>query len=147
MKTQSDDTWTATGLLGGANVLGHVPNDLDWIRLVRGGLPFNCLVAFGKNLGLPLKEVAHYINVSPTTLARRRQIGHLSPIESERLLRVAKVIAQAIDLFESAETAMEWLREPHALLGGATPISLLDTEIGAKLVARELRSIEYGLPA
>jgi putative toxin-antitoxin system antitoxin component (TIGR02293 family) len=38
-----------------------------------------------------------------------------------------------------------WLRTPNTALRGETPISLLETDIGARMVERVLGRIEHGV--
>jgi putative toxin-antitoxin system antitoxin component (TIGR02293 family) len=60
-------------------------------------------------------------------------------------VRLARVIARAEEVFEEPETAMDWLKSANAALGGATPLSLLDTDIGAEGVMDTLGRIEHGV--
>ncbi|MBI3118208.1 MAG: DUF2384 domain-containing protein, partial [Candidatus Hydrogenedentes bacterium] len=73
-------------------------------------------------------------------LARR-----LSPVESDRLYRVAHVTAQVAETLGSLEKASTWLRHENRALGGKTPFSLLDTEIGARLIENVLQRINHGI--
>lgn len=63
---------------------------------------------------------------------------------SERLDRIAAVVVLAEDVFECKVAAANWLSTENKALGGKTPISLCDTEIGAKQVRRVLHAIEWG---
>ena len=59
----------------------------------------------------------------------------------------AQAIAMAEDTFGDEAKALAWLRRPTSVLGGATPLSLLDTEEGAREVEMMLVRIEHGIPA
>ena len=48
-------------------------------------------------------------------------------------------------VFEDAQAALNWMQSPNASLGGVTPLSLLDTEIGADSVLDTLGRIEHGV--
>jgi putative toxin-antitoxin system antitoxin component (TIGR02293 family) len=85
--------------------------------------------------------------VSPRTLRRRREAGTLTTSESDRLVLLAEVVALARRAFDSAESAREWLRAPHAVLGGASPLDRMDTVVGMKEVMAMLGHIEHGMPA
>jgi putative toxin-antitoxin system antitoxin component (TIGR02293 family) len=65
-------------------------------------------------------------------------------IESDRLNRLAKIEARAVEVFEDEEIAANWLKAPNRVLG-EKPISLLDTEAGTDMVERVLTRIEYGV--
>ncbi|WP_372586313.1 antitoxin Xre-like helix-turn-helix domain-containing protein [Salinibacter ruber] len=62
------------------------------------------------------------LGISPSTLRRRRTAGPLTPQESDRLVCLAEVVARAHRALDSAESARQWLRAPHALLGGASSL-------------------------
>jgi putative toxin-antitoxin system antitoxin component (TIGR02293 family) len=85
--------------------------------------------------------------VSPrTTLLRREREGVLSPEESERLERVARLTALAEHVLESSADAQQFLTSPHPLLDGDAPIDLAATDLGARRVENVLWQLEYGLP-
>jgi len=80
------------------------------------------------------------------TLARRRQSGgKLSPEESDRAVRLARLTALAERIFGDDEKAHRWMRKPSPMLEGSTPLALLQSETGAHLVEQTLYRIEYGM--
>ena len=80
-------------------------------------------------------------------LAHRRGVGRLSPEQSDRLLRLLRIIAQARITFGEPGKAARWLRRPTRALDGSTPLDLLDSDIGAQRVARLLGLIDHGIAA
>jgi len=46
---------------------------------------------------------------------------------------------------EDLDAALDWLKSPNAALAGTTPLSLLDTDIGAESVLDTLGRIEHGV--
>jgi putative toxin-antitoxin system antitoxin component (TIGR02293 family) len=60
---------------------------------------------------------------------------------------VSKIVVLARQAFDSAEAAREWLRTPHSMLGGESPLTHMDTVTGMNEVKTMLDHIEYGLPA
>jgi putative toxin-antitoxin system antitoxin component (TIGR02293 family) len=60
------------------------------------------------------------------------------------LLRVAGVVEDATRIFGTEEKASRWLITPHPLLGNVSPLSLLDSDAGTRLVADELIRIDHG---
>ncbi|MDD5036947.1 MAG: hypothetical protein PHE55_19650 [Methylococcaceae bacterium] len=63
--------------------------------------------------GKPSKDLA--LVLPPRTLAHRRAKGQfLSPDESDRALRVARLVALAEGVFGDREKALCWLRKPQA---------------------------------
>lgn len=113
---------------------------------VRAGLPValvDGVVAEGLVSAAELDRLA----ISRKTLAHRRGLGHLSPEQSDRLMRLLRVIAQARETFGGLDKAARWLRRPTRALDGAAPLDLLDTDLGAERVARALGRIDHGIAA
>jgi len=135
-------------LLGGPEVFRiPCPNEMTVISMLRTGFPASAVDFLGTNIQASTAELAQMLGMSTRILARRRREGVLSSQESERLFRSARAIAQSEEAFGDLKNALDWLRTPLIVLGGATPISLLDTEIGGELVWRILINIVYGLSA
>lgn len=133
-------------LLGGPAVLARVPRSpLDWVAMIRRGLPAATVDALARGADLSRAEVAAAVGIPERTLARRRQEGRLHADESSRLVRLARVVARAEQVFEEPAAAMDWLKAANAALEGATPLSLLDTDIGAESVMDTLGRIEHGV--
>lgn len=63
---------------------------------------------------------------------------------SERVVRAADVIRMAEETFGGRAPATRWLKTPNLGLGGATPLSMLDTVPGASKVRRIIASINHG---
>ena len=63
---------------------------------------------------------------------------------TERLARLALVEREAEDTFGDPETAKAWLLSTNTGLGGCTPFSMLDTDVGAREVTKALMAIAYG---
>lgn len=79
------------------------------------------------------------------TLSHRRQHGErLSTDESDKAIRLAKIVAQANAVFGSTEKAMRWLRNPQGRFAGKTALDMAATEHGARLVEEALVQIDEG---
>jgi putative toxin-antitoxin system antitoxin component (TIGR02293 family) len=76
--------------------------------------------------------------VPEATLKRRTR---LSPAESARTERLARVIAAAEYVWDDRDSAREWLTNPHPELGGRTPLECGLTELGARQVEHVLDSL------
>ena len=77
----------------------------------------------------------------------RRKVGTLTAEQSDRLLRVARVLAAAEETFGNRDNAAAWLRRPTQVLAGESPIDLLDTDEGAREVETLLGRIGHGIAA
>jgi putative toxin-antitoxin system antitoxin component (TIGR02293 family) len=131
--------------LGGEAVLGQPFNTAtDLQDAIRRGFPQAVVEEIMHAAGLTLKELAASLDLSPRSLQRRRREGRLARYESDRLYRLARIIALAKHYIGDDETAMRWLRRPNRSLGGSAPLQLIDTELGARTVENVLGRIAYG---
>jgi putative toxin-antitoxin system antitoxin component (TIGR02293 family) len=133
-------------LLGGRTVLKKKPaSALDWVEVIRKGLPAAVIDSLLEAVQLSQADLARSLSIPERTLARRKREGVLNSEESAKLLRLARIVGRANEVFESAESSLHWLKAPNASLGGRTPLSLLDTDIGAESVLDTLGRIEHGV--
>ena len=68
----------------------------------------------------------------------------IDPLVTERLARLAVIAKQAEDAFGDPEVARAWLCAENIGLCGCTPLSMLDTNIGCREVAKILVAIAHG---
>jgi putative toxin-antitoxin system antitoxin component (TIGR02293 family) len=138
---------SAFDVVGGTAVVGeNVTTGIDLAKLVRRGLPIGT-VEFVLDMGwLTLAELDRIV-LPRKTLANRRKLGTLTAEQSDRLVRVARVLAAAEETFGSREKAGTWLRRPNIALAGEAPLSLLDTDEGARAVETLLGRIGHGIAA
>jgi putative toxin-antitoxin system antitoxin component (TIGR02293 family) len=80
------------------------------------------------------------------TLARRNaRHEELSPEETDKALRLARIATEADRVFANSKKADSWLRTPLARLSGHTPLELLKSEAGAQIVEEILGQIDHGM--
>ena len=137
-------------VLGGTKVLGPKVRTFEDLKArIRKGLPYGAVVALAKTIeddGVKQETLSAALGLpTPRTLRRRKKPNRLEPGESDRLVRTARIIARAIDVFGSREKAASWLDRPNRALGGEKPLSLLDTEIGAGQIEDVLGRMEHGV--
>jgi putative toxin-antitoxin system antitoxin component (TIGR02293 family) len=131
--------------LGGEVVLGRpLRTETDLRVAIREGFPQPVVEQLMQGAGLTLKELSTILDLSPRSLQRRRREGRLARYESDRLYRLARVIAHAKRHIGNDDAAIRWLRRPNRALGGNIPLELLDTELGARAVENVLGRIAYG---
>lgn len=115
-------------------------------RTIEAGLPLSFLDSL-LALGVSTAEV-HELVVKPRTLSHRRERGQpLSVDESDRAVRVARVIEQATQTFGDRDKAMRWLRKPKRRFDGRAPMGMLLTETGGRLVEEMLIQMDEGMVA
>jgi putative toxin-antitoxin system antitoxin component (TIGR02293 family) len=112
-------------------------------ELVERGLPTDSL-ALLREKGLTFTEMSAII--SPRTLKHRKARGeNLSSEETDRAIRVASVVALTEEIFGNPDKAMRWLRYPNTRLAERTPLSMLHTEAGGRLIQSMLHGIAEGI--
>jgi putative toxin-antitoxin system antitoxin component (TIGR02293 family) len=137
---------SVASLLGGVSVVKRKSNTTrDWIEIVRQGLPALAIEALARTVQLTQAELGETLAIPERTLLRRKQEGMLNTEESAKLVRVARIMHRAIEVFEDRATALDWLKEPNRALGSVSPLSLLDTDLGAEAVRDTMGRIEHGV--
>lgn len=135
--------------LGGRRVLHRsVGSEMELAKMVREGLPSQALEHLMKELAPAVATQAEVYRVigSARTLQRKRTTGTpLSPDESDRLARLARLVVRAEEALGRVDAAHRWLAKPNRALGGQVPIHLLDSDAGALAVERVLGRIEHGI--
>ena len=96
------------------------------------------------DMGLSRDEVHSVIIPARTLQHRRSRQERLSVEESDRVIRALRVISAAEGVYESRERALQWLRRPNPRLNDRSPISLLKTDTGARIVEELLGQIDEG---
>ena len=131
--------------LGGKQILGRTLVTEDDLReAIREGFPSAVVEELMRAAGLTLRELASALDLSPRSLQRRRRSGRLARYESDRLYRLARIVALADEFLGDHERAVRWLKHPNRTLGGIAPVEALDTELGARQVENILGRIAYG---
>ena len=131
--------------LGGKQALGrNLASEGDMREAIRKGFPPAVVEELMRAAGLTLKELAAALDLSPRSLQRRKRSGRLAQYESDRLYRLARIVALASEFLGDHDKAIRWLKRPNHALGGIAPIDTLDTELGARQVENVLGRIAYG---
>lgn len=122
-----------------------IRSEADAWCIVKSGIPTENYVQLVTRLRLAPNAV-----VSETTLRRRlsqapaqkgtsarHHVARLNPAETERVMRITRVVADATELFGTEKAALQWLKNPGDFLGDetqVTPMKLAETDSGARLV-------------
>lgn len=141
------ETQAIVEILGGRKVLGRAirrPDDLA--NLVRKGLPVASVTSLAEKLHVGNAALSRKLGIPQRTLTRRlSEASLLTPAESDRTARMARVYASAVEMIGDEEKAIGWLNTPNRALGGEKPIDQLDTDMGARTVEDILGRIAYGV--
>lgn len=114
------------------------------LRIVEGRLAPSVIRRLA-TLGLERTEIDAVVIPSRTLQHRRSRREKLTVEESDRVLRVIRVLSLAETVYGSRERALAWLRKTHARLDGRTPLSLLKTDTGSRIVEELLIQIDEGI--
>ncbi len=94
-------------------------------------------------VGLRAEDLAFII--PPRTLSHRLTKGErLTVDESDRALRLARIIAMAEITFGEPAKALAWLRAPKKQFRDACALELIRTEAGARVVEELLTCVDEG---
>ena len=133
-------------VLGGRAVLKRpVRTWSDLEQMVRDGLPKRSLQLVARRAvadGEPVSSLVYRV-VPDATFKRRVR---LSPEESARTERLARVVALSESIWNDEDESRAFLNRTHPLLDDRPPIEVASTELGARRVEQLLHSVEQGLP-
>ena len=115
------------------------------IKTIRQGLSTKVLKTLAADLELSERRLARVLHIPDRTLDRRLKEGVLSPEESDRVARVARILERAQEVFGNAEKARGWMNTQLVAFDGETPLERADTSIGASQVEDVLGRIDYGV--
>lgn len=115
-------------------------------RTLNAGVSFTVFQKLAQASGIEQQELAQYARISRASLQRRKEAGHFTPGESDRLYRFAEVFNAATDLFEgNAAMAKIWLEEPAHGLGGRRPMDMLGSTAETESVLDLIGRLEHGV--
>jgi len=96
-------------------------------------------------LGLTRSEVDSLVIPLRTLQHRRSRREKLTVEESDRVLRLMRLLSHAESVYGSRERALAWLRRPHPRLRDRTPLETLKTDTGSRIVEELLVQIDEGM--
>ncbi|HEX4577801.1 MAG TPA: antitoxin Xre/MbcA/ParS toxin-binding domain-containing protein [Edaphobacter sp.] len=112
---------------------------------VESGVPLTTMSTFAESSGLPLKDLYEVVIPARTLKHRRARREPLSRDESDKLARLVRVFDHAVSVFGNPERARAWLDKPKKRFDNRTPLTMLRTEIGGRMVEEMLGQIDEGM--
>jgi putative toxin-antitoxin system antitoxin component (TIGR02293 family) len=122
----------------------NLHSDQDAAKLVEARLSTSVLRSLLQH-GLDESDVHELVIPRRTLSHRKARRERLTQDESDRAMRVARILALAGEVFGEEERALRWLRKPHSRFERRSPLDLLITESGARLVEEALHQIDDGI--
>ncbi|HWF09267.1 MAG TPA: antitoxin Xre/MbcA/ParS toxin-binding domain-containing protein [Bryobacteraceae bacterium] len=118
--------------------------DSEMLRIVEGRLA-PAVIKRLISLGLQRSEIDSIIIPLRTLQHRRARRERLTVDESDRVLRVIRVLSLAESVYGSRARALPWLRRPNPRIDNRTPLELLETSAGNRIVEEMLVQIDEGM--
>ena len=118
--------------------------ETEILRIVEGRLAPSIIKRL-VGLGIERSEIDAIIIPLRTLQHRRSRREKLTIEESDRVLRVIRTLSLAESIYRSRERALGWLRKSQPRLDGRTPLSLLKTDTGSRIVEELLIQIDEGM--
>ncbi len=120
----------------------NIRNQFDEIALTQTGVMPTAVEVLAKTI-VTINELSWVI--ARRTLTHRKNKGErLTPEESGRWLRAAKICALAEEVFGQKDKASTWLRKPRKAFNNQSAMTIMQSEAGAKLVEDTLNQIDAG---
>jgi putative toxin-antitoxin system antitoxin component (TIGR02293 family) len=135
-------------LLGGTSKLGkEIKSDRDLEKLVIAGLPSESVKIVVDRI-YPNALNQYYEVVPRSTLNRKLSDKSPLPIQySEKLERLARIYAFALEVWGLEADAREFMSKKHPMLDDRTPFAACMTELGARQVEQILGRLLFGSAA
>src|SRR6516165_294962 len=116
--------------------LGEEPmSEFELARVVLRGLPLTTQAIFLEH-GITKDEFHRIVIPLRTYRHRKERLNRgenevLTPDESDKAVRAARILALAERVFANRDKALSWMRKSKKRFDGDTPMDLLRTEAGA----------------
>jgi putative toxin-antitoxin system antitoxin component (TIGR02293 family) len=121
-----------------------VESELALAALAERGLPLTTVTRMTRH-GLTRDEVHSLVIHRRTFKHRKSNKQKLSQEESDRAIRTARLLSRAQATLGDSAAALQWMREPKARFEGRTPLQMMVTEAGGRLVEEMLLQIDEGM--
>jgi putative toxin-antitoxin system antitoxin component (TIGR02293 family) len=125
-----------------------IPNHLSAKQayaIVKLGIPSRSLEPLSDHLGIGKGAAAGVLGMDRATASRKVAKDDVLPTyAAESMLRLLALDAMARDTFETDHEAAAWLRQPHPMLDGETPLDCAKSGFGAERVKDILNAVKYG---
>ncbi|MDX2191064.1 MAG: MbcA/ParS/Xre antitoxin family protein [Bacteroidota bacterium] len=134
-----DKTDTSSSILGEPSVA------YGYVASARNGLNKNNLINLKNNTGLDYEVLATLLDINTRTIQKRKIDEPFKLNTSEKMIAIAELYANGFETFGDKEKFKKWMNYPLPALGGATPLSMLDTHYGIQMVTDVIGRIKYGI--
>jgi len=116
----------------------------DVISYIRNGIPKQAVNAVLEKTGVSRLQLSNILHISTRQLGRYEEQDKLSVEQSNFLYEFTRLYIRGLNVLGDKQTVDQWLSRPNLALGEKSPLELLDTIEGFRLVDNVLAQIEYG---
>lgn len=114
-------------------------------KKIRQGLPYSVAEKLEAYLAINAQELSKVLIIPHRTLLRRKKTKRFLLDESDRVYRLARVVALADEILGTKEEAKQWLKRPNPALRNQSPLHFLETAAGTEEVTNLLHRFAHGV--
>ena len=115
------------------------------LETVESGVSLHALNDFVAASGMQFRDIYEVVIPARTLKHRKARKENLTADESDKLARLIRIFDHAVSVLGDKEKSLHWLNEPKRRFDGRTPVQMLRTELGGRMVEEMLGQIEYGM--
>jgi putative toxin-antitoxin system antitoxin component (TIGR02293 family) len=115
------------------------------LEAVESGLPVSTLTKFLSVSGMQGRDIYKVVISARTLRQRMKRKEPLTTDEADRLLRLIRVYDETAHVFGNRNKALCWLTEPKPRFKERTPLQMLRTDLGGRMVEEMLVQIDEGI--
>jgi putative toxin-antitoxin system antitoxin component (TIGR02293 family) len=115
------------------------------LESIEAGVPVDTMTSFVSASGVELKDIYDVVIPARTLKHRRSRRESLSADESDKLARLVRIFDHAVSVFGDAERARNWLGTSKKRFDQRTPLQMLRTDLGGRMVEEMLGQIDHGM--
>ncbi len=124
------------------------PDTAELIKMLEEGLPYTTWESLMRYMHVSQEALLHLTQIPRRTLYYRKQAGRFKSLESERLMRVARVFSEVLHYYGGdLSGAWRWIFKPQRALEGKTALEMTRTETGAREVEELIYRRAHGVIA
>jgi putative toxin-antitoxin system antitoxin component (TIGR02293 family) len=116
--------------------------DLETVEI---GVSIATITDFVAASGLQFRDIYDIVIPARTLKHRKARKETLTPDESDKLARLIRIYDHAVKVLGERDKALHWLSRPLRRFTGRSPIHMLRTEFGARMVEEALGQMDYGM--
>jgi putative toxin-antitoxin system antitoxin component (TIGR02293 family) len=122
----------------------HLSNEVA-AEVIHSGLLARVVNDIADVLPVDKATILRAIGIDKATLGRRMlKRGELDSAQAEAALRTMELTMRATETFGTLEKAALWLKKPHPILDGASPLDYAHNQYALAKVKSMLSAIRYG---